>query len=74
LVDEVVPGLAFLVLADPDSNSSKAQKARKNAVPIISEDELRVLTQSNASVVPPSITVDISQPQETKKHGLRFRY
>ena len=66
LVDEVVPGLAFLVLAEPDSNSSKAQKARKHGVPIISEDELRVLAQSNASVVPASITVDISQPQETK--------
>jgi len=66
LVDEVVPGLAFLVVAEPDSNSSKAQKARKHGVPIISEDELRALTQSNASAAPDPVTVDTSQPQETE--------
>lgn len=40
LVDEVVRGLDVLVLADPDSSSSKAQKARKAGVRIIDEAEL----------------------------------
>lgn len=40
LVDDVSKGLAYLVLADPASNSSKAEKARKQGTPIISEDEL----------------------------------
>lgn len=43
LVDDVVKGLAYLVLADPDSTSSKAVKARAMGVRIISEDELMSL-------------------------------
>lgn len=38
LVDEVSKGLTYLVLADPDSTSSKAVKARKLGIEIISED------------------------------------
>ncbi len=40
LVDDVSKGLTYLVLADPASNSSKAEKARKLSIPIISEDGL----------------------------------
>lgn len=40
LVDSVEAGLAFLVLAEPGSTSSKAQKARKLNVTVISEEEL----------------------------------
>ena len=40
LVDDVSKGLAYLVLADPASSSSKAEKARKLGIPVISEDEL----------------------------------
>lgn len=40
LVDTVEAGLDFLVLAEPDSTSSKAQKARKLNVALISEEDL----------------------------------
>jgi DNA ligase (NAD+) len=40
LVDTVDSSLNFLVLADPDSTSSKAQKARKLNVTLISEEDL----------------------------------
>jgi DNA ligase (NAD+) len=43
LVDEVGKGLSYLVLADADSVSSKAQKARKLGVAVISELELNKL-------------------------------
>jgi DNA ligase (NAD+) len=45
LVDDVVKGLTYLVLADPASNSGKALKARKLGVNVISEDEMIRLTQ-----------------------------
>lgn len=41
LVESVDAGLDFLVMADPDSTSSKAQKARKLNVALISEEELQ---------------------------------
>jgi DNA ligase (NAD+) len=40
LVDDVAKGLSFLVLADPNSTSSKSQKAQKLGVAVISEDAL----------------------------------
>jgi len=40
LVDKVSKDLTYLVLADPSSTSSKAVKARKYGVKLISEDEL----------------------------------
>lgn len=40
LVDNVSEGLHYLVQADPNSNSSKAQKAKKYGVALISEEEL----------------------------------
>jgi NAD-dependent DNA ligase len=40
LVDSVDASLDFLVLADPDSTSSKAEKARKLKVALISEEDL----------------------------------
>ena len=47
LVDDVVHDLTYLVLADPKSNSSKADKARKLGVAVISEEELQRLVSSN---------------------------
>jgi DNA ligase (NAD+) len=43
LVDEVTKGLNYLVLADPASTSSKAEKARKLGVNVISEEQLMAL-------------------------------
>ena len=43
LVEKVDASLDYLVLADPDSTSSKAQKARKLGVALISEEELQRL-------------------------------
>ncbi len=43
LVDKVSKDLDYLVLADPDSSSSKAQKARKFEVDLISEDQLNAM-------------------------------
>jgi hypothetical protein len=43
LVDDVIHGLAYLVLADPTSVSSKAVKAKKMGVDVISEDQLVAL-------------------------------
>jgi len=40
LVDKVTKELGMLVLADPDSGSSKAKKAREYGIEMISEDEL----------------------------------
>jgi DNA ligase (NAD+) len=45
LVDDVSKGLNFLVLADPGSNSSKAQKAQKLGISIISEEEMILLAE-----------------------------
>lgn len=45
LVDKVSKELTYLVLADPNSNSSKAVKARKYGVKLISEDDLEKLVQ-----------------------------
>lgn len=43
LLDDVKPGLTYLVLADPASASAKSEKAKKLGVQIISEDELIAL-------------------------------
>jgi hypothetical protein len=43
LVDEVVKGLAYLVLADPQLTTSKSGKARKLGIPVISEADLAKL-------------------------------
>ena len=40
LVDDVIKGLNYLVLAEPDSTSSKAVKARKLGVKVVSEEQL----------------------------------
>ena len=48
LVDDVVHDLTYLVLADPTSTSSKAEKARKLGVAVISEEELQGLLSSNS--------------------------
>ena len=43
LVDDVTKYLGYLVLADPASTSSKAVKARKLGVSVISEEDLAIL-------------------------------
>jgi len=43
LVDEVTRDLRLLVLADPDSTSAKAEKARKLGITIIGETQLETL-------------------------------
>lgn len=48
LVDEVRHGLGYLVLAEPNSTSSKAVKARKLGIPIISEDDMTGLINISA--------------------------
>lgn len=45
LVDDVIKGLTYLVLADPASASAKADKARKMGVEVISEERLTALLQ-----------------------------
>lgn len=46
LVDDMKAGVTLLVLADPDSTSTKAQKARALGVRIIGEPELITLTST----------------------------
>jgi NAD-dependent DNA ligase len=46
LVDAVSKELNYLVLADPDSISSKAEKARKLGVLVISEDQLQSIVNA----------------------------
>ena len=41
----VVKGLTYLVMADPNSNSTKAQKARKSGVKLIGEEEFLALVK-----------------------------
>ena len=43
LLEDVVKGLTYLVVADPASTSAKAEKARKLGVEVISEDQLQGL-------------------------------
>lgn len=45
LVDDVTKGLNYLVLADPGSTSSKAEKARKLGIEVISEEQLMQIIQ-----------------------------
>lgn len=49
LVDEVRAGLDYLVLADPNSTSAKAKKARKLDIPLLSEEELVALLDGSPS-------------------------
>jgi NAD-dependent DNA ligase len=72
LVDEVTKGLNFLVLADADSGSSKAEKARKLGVQVISEAQLiemvgNFTSQESVSTVELSIQTPIvsKPPKET---------
>jgi NAD-dependent DNA ligase len=43
LIVDLIEGLAYLVLVDPTSASSKAVKAKKLGVEVISEDQLLAL-------------------------------
>ena len=47
LIDEVTKGLNYLVLADSTSTSSKAEKARKLGVEVISEEQLMLIVGSH---------------------------
>jgi len=61
LVDEVSKGLDYLVLADPDSTSSKAEKARKLNIAVISEEALEQLIAKGPDTQP---TVKKNPPAE----------
>lgn len=61
LVDEVSKGLDYLVLADPDSTSSKAEKARKLNIAVISEEALEQLIAKGPDAQP---TVKKNPPAE----------
>ena len=50
LVDDVIKGLSYLVLADPASTSSKADKARKLGVEVISEEQLQARISQSTQV------------------------
>ena len=51
LVDDVSKDLNYLVLAEPDSTSSKAVKARKLGVEVISEEQLQEIINLNLGFV-----------------------
>lgn len=54
LVDDVSKELDYLVLADPDSTSIKAGKAKKLGIQIISEEQLIELVNSTTPVAAPT--------------------
>ena len=54
LVDDVSKELDYLVLADPDSTSIKAEKAKKLGIQIISEEQLIELVNSTTPVAAPT--------------------
>jgi predicted DNA-binding WGR domain protein len=74
LVDEVSKGLDYLVLADPISASTKAEKARKLGIEVISEEILEQLitkghdTQAPAKKEPPVEAVSV--PATAKKKAV----
>lgn len=73
LVDSVSKGLSYLVLAEPDSTSSKAEKARSLGVAVISEEELeQIIAEGSGTRVPaveakPAIESAPSIPASKKK-------
>jgi DNA ligase (NAD+) len=71
LVDEVSKDLDYLVLADPDSTSSKAEKARKLNIAVISEDALEQLIakgpDAQAAVKKNPLIETASAPAPVKK-------
>jgi len=69
LLDEVSKGLNFLVLADPDSTSSKAEKARKLGIQIISEDQLIELINSTPVVPSPAV----KNPNYVASHSVQTK-
>ena len=69
LLDEVSKGLNFLVLADPDSTSSKAEKARKLGIQIISEDQLIELINSTLVVQSPAV----KDPNHVASHSVQTK-
>lgn len=50
LLDDVVKGLTYLVLADPASVSAKSQKAAKLGIEVISEEQLIALVTPSSTV------------------------
>ncbi len=73
LVDEVSKGLDYLVLADPDSTSSKAEKARKLNIAVISEEALEQLiakvpdAPSSVNKNPPAEAASAPAPAKQEK-------
>lgn len=61
LVDDVSKDLTYLVLADPNSNSGKCQKARKLNIKVISETELNGLLDGSFAQEPASTKPEIEQ-------------
>jgi len=74
LVDEVSKGLSYLVLADPGSTSSKAEKARKLGIEVISEERLEEIvgrSDTMQTVVNPQ-TIAPVQYSETNTEELEM--
>ena len=75
LVEDVTKGLNYLVLADPASNSSKAEKARKLGVTLISEEQLTQMVTSapqQVSVVQKAIQTVEEIPMSSNSAGFKF--
>ena len=66
LVDDVSKGLSFLVLAEPDSSSSKAEKARRLGVAVISEEALIQLT-SQSTGMPAALPAQPAPPKTASR-------
>jgi NAD-dependent DNA ligase/predicted DNA-binding WGR domain protein len=75
LVEDVTKGLNYLVLADPASNSSKAEKARKLGVTVISEEQLTEMVTSvpqQVQVVPEAIQTVEEIPMRSNSASFKF--
>ncbi len=75
LVEDVTKELNYLVLADPASNSSKAEKARKLGVTVISEEQLTEMVTTvpqQVLVIQKAIQTVEEIPMSSTSAGFKF--